>query len=119
VAHKIQTMVIDDLDGLDADGTARSGLPGTEHDNGPNAAAARRPCGMSRRPVSVPPGGPAVQPGGPLAAAQDARDGLNAVQVREWANAQGTEVKDRCTGAAELAARFSTATGTQLASVPD
>ena len=44
---------------------------------------------------------------------QHADRGLNAVEVRDWATAQGIEVKDHGPGAAELTARFSTATGAQ------
>jgi hypothetical protein len=44
---------------------------------------------------------------------QHADRGLNAVEVSDWATAQGIEVKDHGPGAAELAARFSPATGAQ------
>jgi Lsr2 len=64
VAQKIQAIVIDDLDGGDADGTVRFGLDGTEYEIDLNAGH----CGMRWRPMPVPPGGPAVRPGSPPAA---------------------------------------------------
>jgi hypothetical protein len=53
-------------------------------------AAARRPGGGARR-------GPA--------------SGLNTTEVREWAKAQGIEVKDRGRVPADLVAKFKEATG--------
>jgi hypothetical protein len=38
-------------------------------------------------------------------------DGLNATQVREWARAQGIEVKDRGPMPVDLAVMFEAATG--------
>jgi hypothetical protein len=66
VAQKIQTLVIDDLDGSQAEGTVRFGLDGTEYEIDLNAGhaealrdalaryvrAARRAGGGTRRPCS-------------------------------------------------------------------
>jgi Lsr2 len=41
VAQKIQTLLIDDLDGTKADGTVRFGLDGTEYEIDLNAGQAR------------------------------------------------------------------------------
>ena len=58
----------------------------------PAGAAARRPGrGARRRPAS----------------------GLNTTEVREWAKAQGIEVKDRGRLSADLVARFKAASGQQ------
>jgi Lsr2 len=111
VAQKIQTIFIDDLDGGDADGTVRFGLDGTEYEIDLNAGhaqalretlapyvrAARRPGGAARRPAR----GGRRAPG----------SGLSAAGVRDWAKAQGIEVKDRGRVPADLAARFKAATG--------
>jgi len=111
VAQKIQTIFIDDLDGGDADGTVRFGLDGTEYEIDLNAGhaqapretlapyvrAARRLGGAARRPAR----GGRRTPG----------SGLSAVEVRDWAKAQGIEVKDRGRMPADLAARFKAATG--------
>jgi hypothetical protein len=109
VAQKIQTVFIDDLDGSDAGGTVRFGLDGTEYEIDLNAGhtqvlrdalapyihAARRVSGAARRPVR----GGRRTPG----------NGLNAVEVREWAKTQGIEVKDRGRVSAQLAAKFKAA----------
>jgi Lsr2 len=111
VAQKIQTIFIDDIDGGDADETVRFGLVGTEYvidlDAGhaqalryalaPYVRAARRVGGAARRPAR----GGGRAPG----------SGLSAAGVREWAKAQGIEVKDRGRVPADLAARYWAATG--------
>src|SRR6185503_9756943 len=95
VAQKIQTLFVDDLDGSEAEGTIRFGLDGTEYEIDLNAehaqalrnalahyvSAGRRVGGGARRQVR----------GGRRAPA----NGVNSTEVREWAKAQGMEVKDR------------------------
>ena len=110
MAQKIQTLFIDDLDGSEADGTIRFGLDGTEYEIDLNAGhaqalrdalaryvrAARRAGGGARRPAG----------GGRRASA----DGHDSTKVREWAKAQGIEVKDRGRVPAELVVKFKAAT---------
>jgi nucleoid-associated protein Lsr2 len=110
VAQKIQTLFIDDIDGSEAEGTVRFALDGAEYEIDLNAKhaealrkslsryieAARRSSGAARRPAR----------GGRKAAS-----GLNTTEVREWAKAQGIEVKDRGRVPAELVVRFRAATG--------
>jgi hypothetical protein len=110
VAQKIQTLFIDDLDGSAAKGTVRFGLDGTGYEIDLNAAhakelrdalpryvdGARRVSSSARRPAR----------GGRRGPAGD----LNAVEVREWARAQGTEVKDRGRVPADLIIKFRAAT---------
>ena len=111
VAQKIQTLFIDDLDGSDAEGTVRCGLDGTEYEIDLNAEhaqalrdalaryvyAARRAGGGARLPAR----------GRRRAAAS----GVDSTEVREWAKAQGSEVKDRGRIPAELVVKFKEATG--------
>jgi hypothetical protein len=111
VAQKIQTLLIDDLDGSAAEGTVRFGLDGTEYEIDLNAGharelrdalaryvdAARRVSSSARRPPR----------GGRRAPTGD----LNAVEVRQWAKAQGIEVKDRGRVPADLVVKFRAATG--------
>ena len=112
VAQKIQTLFIDDIDGSEAEGTVRFALDGAEYEidlNAKNAEelrkalsryveAARRSSGTaSRRPAR--------------SARRTAASGLNTTEVREWAKAQGIEVKDRGRVPAELVVRFRAATG--------
>jgi Lsr2 len=109
MAQKIQTLFIDDLDGSDAEGTVRFGLDGSEYEIDLNAkhaqqlrdalaryvSAARRVGGGARRPAR----------GGRRASAS----GLNTSEVREWARAQGIEVKDRGRVPAEVVVKFKAA----------
>jgi hypothetical protein len=111
MAQKIQTLFIDDLDGSDAEGTVRFGLDGSEYEIDLNAkhaqqlrdalaryvGAARRAGGGARRPAAR---------GGRRASAS----GLNTTEVREWARAQGIEVKDRGRVPAEVMVKFKAAT---------
>lgn len=111
MAQKIQTIFIDDLDGSPAEGTVRFGLDGTEYEIDLNeehakalrdalaryVSAARRASGGARRPARS----------GRRASA----NGLNTTEVREWAKAQGIEVKDRGRVPAELVVKFEAATG--------
>jgi len=111
VAQKIQTLFIDDIDGSAAEGTVRFALDGTDYEIDLNAKhaealrkalakyvdAARRSSGAARRPARS----------GRRASAS----GVNTTEVREWAKAQGIEVKDRGRVPAELVVRFRAATG--------
>ena len=113
MAQKIQTLFIDDLDGSTAEGTVRFGLDGAEYEIDLNAGhakelrdvlaryvdAARRVSGSARKPARGSRRGPA--------------GGLNTTEVREWARAQGIEVKDRGRVAADLMVKFKSATGQQ------
>jgi hypothetical protein len=110
MAQKIQTLLIDDLDGNQADGTVRFGLDGTDYEIDLNAdhaqqlrdalaryvGAARRTSASARRPSRT---GRTPQ-----------ANGLNTTEVREWAKAQGIDVKDRGRIPAELMVKFKTAT---------
>ena len=110
MAQKIQTLFIDDLDGSEAEGTIRFGLDGTEYEIDLNAEhaqalrdvlaryvhAARRAGGGARRPAR----------GGRRASA----GGVDSTEVREWAKAQGIDVKDRGRVPAGLVVKFKAAT---------
>jgi Lsr2 len=111
VAQKVKILLIDDLDGSEADGTVRFGLDGTEYEidvSAENAQALRdalaRYVGAARRTG-----------GGARRAASSGRSapvsGLNTTEVREWAKAQGIDVKDRGRVPAELVVKFKAATG--------
>jgi Lsr2 len=110
MAQKIQTLFIDDLDGSAAEGTVRFGLDGTEYEIDLNAAharqlrdalaryvdAARRVSGSARKPAR----GSRRRPTGTP----------DTTGVREWARAQGIEVKDRGRVPADLMVKFKAAT---------
>ncbi len=111
MAQKVQTLFIDDLDGSEAEGSVRFGLDGVEYEIDLNAghaqelrealapyvSAARRAGGGARRPAKTGRKAPA--------------GGLNTTEIREWAKAQGIEVKDRGRVPAELVVKFKAATG--------
>jgi hypothetical protein len=111
VAQQVQTLFIDDIDGSAAEGTVRFALDGTDYEIDLSAEharqlrdalaayakAGRRVSGGIRRPARGGRRGPA--------------SALNTTEVREWAKAQGIEVKDRGRVPAELVVKFKAATG--------
>ena len=111
MAQKVQTLVIDDLDGSDAEGTVFFGLDGrqyeidlsTDHAEDLRAAlaryigAARKVTGTARR---------AGQNGRKTPASSTSN-----TDVRTWAKAQGLEIKERGRVSADILARYRAATG--------
>ena len=107
MAQKIQTLFIDDLDGSEADGTVRFGLDGTDYEidlsTGHNeelhkvlpgyVAHARKAGGTARR-------GPRGRRGD---GAPDTR------KVREWARAEGIDIKERGRVPAEVIEKYQAA----------
>ena len=113
VAQKIQTLFIDDIDGSAAEGTVRFALDGTDYEidlNKQHAEALRKAMAKyveaARRSSS---GAAARRPA--RSGRRSSASGLNTTEVREWAKAQGIEVKDRGRVPAELVVRFRAATG--------
>jgi hypothetical protein len=113
MAQKVQTLLIDDLDGGEAESTVRFGLDGAEYEIDlsakhtealrkalePYTRAARRAAGSAaRRPRRS--GRRTISSGGP-----------DSTYVREWAKSQGIEVKDRGRVPAELVVKFKAAMG--------
>ncbi len=111
--RRYRPLFSDDIDGSAADGTVRFGLDGTEYEIDLNAKpskqlrdalaryvdAARRAGGSARKPVRGIRRGPV--------------GGLNTTEIREWARAQGIEVKDRGRVPADLVAKFKATNGQQ------
>src|SRR5689334_8523416 len=112
MAQKVQTLFIDDLDGSEAEGTVRFGLDGAEYEIDLNVEhakelrdtlaryvnAARRAGGTAKRPAA-------------RGSRRGSANGVNTTEVREWAKAQGIEVKDRGRIPAELVVKFKAAVG--------
>jgi Lsr2 len=108
MAQKIQTLFVDDLDGGEAAGTVRFGLDGTEYEidlSAEHAGAlhttlakylehARKVSGNSRRQAR----------GGRRGA-----DAIDTAKVREWAKAQGIDIKDRGRVPATVVEQYRTA----------
>ena len=114
MAQKIQTLFIDDIDGGAAEGTVRFALDGTEYEIDLNSkhtdelrsalgkyvSHARKVSGAARR------GGRAAGRGG-----RGVGSTLNTTEIRNWARAQGIEIKDRGRVPAEVVAKYQAATG--------
>ena len=110
MAQKIQTFFVDDLDGSEAEGTVHFGLDGTQYeiDLSPAhakelrttrtryTAAARTIPGTIRRPAR--------------SARTATANGHSTTEARDWAKAQGIEVKDRGRVPAVVLAKFQAAT---------
>jgi hypothetical protein len=111
VAQKVQTLFVDDIDGSAADGTVRFGLDGTDYEidlNAEHAQALRDALAPYRSAGRRVGGGVRRQP---RSGRKASANGLNTTEVREWARAQGIEVKDRGRVPAELVVKFKAATG--------
>jgi hypothetical protein len=107
MAQRIQTLLIDDLDGGEAAGTVRFGLDGTEYEIdlsavhsgelrealGQYLAHARRTVGTART----------------AARGRRGSVGVDTAKVREWAKGQGIEVKGRGRVPAGVVERYKTA----------
>lgn len=106
MARKVQTFLIDDLDGSEADSTIRFGLDGVDYEIDLNAAhagelrdilvayteAARKIAGGTWRPPRAGRGAPAGRP--------------STGELRAWARAHGVEVKTRGRVPGEVLAEF-------------
>jgi nucleoid-associated protein Lsr2 len=111
MAQKVQTLFIDDLDGSEADGTVRFGLDGTEYEIDLNTEHAQK-----LRDALAPYVGAARRAGGSTrsqarSGRKSPKGGPDSTEVREWAKAQGIDVKDRGRIPAELVVKFKAATG--------
>jgi Lsr2 len=114
MAQRVQTLLIDDLDGGEAESTVRFGLDGAEYEidlSAEHADALRRALAPYVSAARRAPGAAAAagRPGrgGRRAAGAGAAD---PVAVREWAKSQGIEVKDRGRVPAGLVVKFKAAT---------
>ena len=109
MAQRIQTLLIDDLDGGEADGTVRFGLDGTEYEIDLSAAhsdelrkALEQYLAHARRI-----GGTARN----AARARRRGGAVDSAKVRDWAKGQGIEVKDRGRVPASVVEQYQTAAG--------
>src|SRR5258708_39875643 len=107
MAQRIQTLLIDDLDGGDAAGTVRFGLDGTEYEidlSATHSDELRKALGQYLAH--------ARRAGGPARSATRSRRGgaVDTAKVRAWAKGQGIEVKDRGRVPADVVEQYKTAT---------
>ena len=109
MAQRIQTLLIDDLDGGEAAGTVRFGLDGTEYEIDLSAAHSDELRQALERYIAH-----ARRAGGMYRGAARSRRTSAAVdtaKVREWAKGQGIEVKDRGRIPADVLEQYKTAAG--------
>jgi hypothetical protein len=111
MAQKIQTLFIDDIDGGEAEGTVRFGLDGTEYEIDLSdkhkdelrtamekyVVHARKLGGQARRPAR--------------GASRRGSGAIDTAKVREWAKAEGYDIKDRGRVPAELVAKYQETVG--------
>ena len=110
MAQKVQTLFIDDIDGSAADGAVRFSLDGSDYEIDLNTEHAQALRDALARYISA-----ARRVGaGTRRQARSGRkapvNGVNTTEIREWAKAQGIEVKDRGRVPAELMVKFKAAT---------
>jgi hypothetical protein len=113
MAQKVQTLLIDDLDGGGADSTVRFGLDGTEYEidlNANHAEALRQALARFVDAARRAPGSAGRRPGRSSNSAPRG-NGADPTAIREWAKSQGIEVKTRGRVSAELMVKFKAATG--------
>jgi len=107
MAQKIQTLFIDDIDGSEAEGTVRFGLDGADYEidlNAKHAEALRKALAKYVDAARRTPG--ATRRSGRGGRCRPVTPSANTPEVREWAKAQGIDVKDRGRVPAELVVRF-------------
>jgi hypothetical protein len=111
MVQKVQTFLVDDLDGSEAEGTVLFGLDGAQYEIDLSTGhakelrrtlaryidAGRRVTGTARR----------AGPKGRKAPASI----ISNTEVRTWAKAQGLEVKERGRVSADILAQYRAATG--------
>ena len=111
MAQKVQTFLIDDFDGSEAEGTVLFGLDGTQYEIDLNTSHAKelrtalaRYIDASRKVTST-----------ARRTSQNGRNtpaaGISNTEVRTWAKAHDLEVKDRGRVPADVLAQYRTATG--------
>lgn len=108
MAQKVETLFVDDLDGSQAEGTVRFGVDGADYEIDLSAGHAQQ-----LRDALAPYISAARRTGtaSPRRTGNKASRAPDPTEVREWARAQGIDVKDRGRVPAELIAKFKAATG--------
>lgn len=112
MAQKVSTVLVDDLDGTQADTTVRFGLDGAHYEIDLTAEHASElrdalaPFVDAARRVSA---GSARRSG--RSGRRGNAAGTNPAEIRDWAKAQGMEVNERGRVPAELRIKFKEATG--------
>ena len=109
MVQRIQTLLIDDLDGTPAEGTVRFGLDGTDFEIDLNAAHDQALRELLAPYVKAARRGPSPQRPSPRKRTAST-SGPGSAEIRDWAKNQGIDVKDRGRIPAELVVKFKAAT---------
>ena len=110
MAQKVQALLVDDLDGSNADGTVSFSVDGTDYEIDLSAGHARQLRDALAPYIGV------ARRSGNSGRAQTGRKTTqaaapNPTEVREWARTQGIDIKDRGRVPANVIAKFKAATG--------
>jgi hypothetical protein len=110
MAQKIQTLFIDDIDGGEAEGTVRFGLDGADYEIDLSAAHSMALRNVAAKYIEAgrKVNGPARRRGR-VSGRKSSSGGPSPSEVREWAKAQGIEVRDRGRIPGELVVKFQAA----------
>ena len=110
MAQKVRTLLIDDLDGSEAEATVPFGLDGASYEIDLNAAHAAELRGALASFIAA---ARKVPRTGSRQAGRGAAlgDGVGRTEVRQWARSQGIEIKDRGRIPAGIIAKYRKATG--------
>ena len=109
MAQKVQALLIDDIDGGEAEGTVRFGLDGTSYEIDLSVAHQAELRGALARFIAA--GRKVPRAGQRRAGRPAAGGGAGGTEVRAWARSQGIEVKDRGRIPAGIVTRYREATG--------
>lgn len=112
MAQKVQTLFIDDIDGGEAEGTVRFGLDGMDYEIDLSAAHSKELRKAAAKYIAAgrKVGGPSRRRGS-AAGRKNSGGGPTPSEVREWAKAQGIEVRDRGRVPTDLVVKFQAASG--------
>ncbi len=111
MAQKVQTFLVDDLDGSEAEGTVLFGLDGAQYEIDLSTDHAKELRATLARYIDA---GRRVT-GNARRAGQNGRkapvSSVSNTEARTWAKAQGLEVKERGRVSADVLAQYRAATG--------
>jgi hypothetical protein len=112
MAQKVQTLLVDDLDGSEAVSTISFGLDGTDYEIDLNEAhAAELRASLAEYVGAGRKVGSAQRRNSRSGARRSVNGQPTPSEVRDWAKSQGIEVRDRGRVPAELIVKFKAAQG--------
>jgi hypothetical protein len=111
MAQKVQTLLIDDLDGSEAEGTVFFGLDGTQYEIDLSTAHTKALRTTLARYIDAGRRAPGTVRRAGQGGRKTAPSSISNTEVRTWAKAQGLEVKDRGRVSADILTRYRAATG--------